>query len=75
MRRLFARSERARFGFFLGTRIASWPAAERAGYRWGLVPRWRAFAQRATWGELGYALARLPVSVVTFALTQRRVGA
>ncbi len=64
----FARSERARFGLFLGTRIASWPADGRAGYRWGLVPRRGMFAQRATWGELGYALARLPVSIVTFAL-------
>jgi signal transduction histidine kinase len=65
----FARFERARFGFFLGTRIAAWPAAARAGYRWGLVPRWGMFVQRATWGELGYALLRLPVSVVTFALS------
>ena len=65
----FARFERHRFGFFLGTRIVSWPAAERAGYRWVLVPRRRMFVQRATWGEVGYALLRLPVSVVTFALT------
>ncbi|HMD94784.1 MAG TPA: sensor domain-containing protein [Trebonia sp.] len=65
----FARFERARFGFFLGTRIAAWPAGTRAGYRWGLVPRWGMFVQRATWGELGYALLRLPVSVVTFALS------
>ena len=27
------------------------------------------FVQRATWGELGYALLRLPVSVVAFALS------
>jgi signal transduction histidine kinase len=65
----FARFERARFGFFLGTRIAAWPAGARAGFRWGLVPRWGMFVQRATWSELGYALLRLPVSVVTFALT------
>ena len=64
----FARFERARFGLFLGTRIASWPAPASAGYRWGLVPRRGMFAQRATWGELGYALARLPVSIVMFAL-------
>jgi signal transduction histidine kinase len=65
----FARFERGRFGFFLGTRIASWPAAARAGYRWGLVPRRRMYAERATWGEIGYAVARLPVSVVTFAVS------
>ena len=65
----FARFERARFGFFLGTRIVSWPASARAGYRWGLVPRRRMYAERATWGELGYALARLPVSVITVLLS------
>jgi signal transduction histidine kinase len=65
----FARFERARFGLFLGTRIAAWPAGARAGFRWGLVPRWGMFVQRATWAELGYALLRLPVSVVTFALS------
>jgi signal transduction histidine kinase len=65
----FARFERARFGFFLGTRIVSWPASARAGYRWGLVPRRRMYAERATWGELGYALARLPVSVIAVVLS------
>ena len=61
--------ERVRFGFFLGTRIVAWPASARAGYRWGLVPRRRMYAERATWGELGYALARLPVSVITVLLS------
>jgi signal transduction histidine kinase len=60
--------ERARFGFLLGARIAALPAAARAGYRFWLVPRWRAYAQRATWGEVGYALARLPVSLVFYAV-------
>ncbi len=64
----FARFERARFGFFLGARIAPWPAAARAGYRWGLVPRQGKLTERATWGALGCALARLPVSVVMFAV-------
>ena len=61
----FARAERARFALLLGVRIPAWPAAARAGYRWGLVPRWRMFTERATWGEIGYALLRLPVSAVT----------
>jgi signal transduction histidine kinase len=64
----FARAERARFGFFLGARIPAWPApgsAGRAGYRWGIIPRWRMWTEGATWAELGYALLRLPVSVVT----------
>jgi signal transduction histidine kinase len=67
--RLLAGFERARFALFLGTRIGSWPAAARGGYRWGLVPRWRVFRERATWSEVGYALARLPVSVVATALS------
>jgi signal transduction histidine kinase len=65
----FARFERARFALFLGTRIVSWPADARGGYRWGLVPRWRVFRDRATWGEIGCALARLPVSLVTAAIS------
>jgi signal transduction histidine kinase len=64
-----ARFERARFALFLGARIASWPAAARGGYRWGLVPRRRVYTERATWGEVGYALVRLPASMVTAALT------
>jgi signal transduction histidine kinase len=59
-----ARFERARFALLLGAAIPAWPASARAGFRWGLVPRIRAFRERATWGELGYAIARLPVSLV-----------
>jgi signal transduction histidine kinase len=65
----FARFERARFGFLLGTRIVAWPAESRAGYRYWIVPRWRAYRERASLGEVGYALLRLPVSLVTYALT------
>ena len=61
----FAHAERARFGFLLGVRIPAWPAQDRAGYRWGIVPRWRMLIQRATWSEIGYTLLRLPVSAVT----------
>jgi signal transduction histidine kinase len=61
----YARAERARFALLLGVRIPAWPAGARAGYRWGLVPRWRMFTERATWSEIGYALLRLPVSAVT----------
>src|ERR1700689_1865103 len=61
----FGRGERARFALLLGVRIPAWPAGSRAGYRWGLVPRWRLFTERATWGEIGYALLRLPGSAVT----------
>ena len=60
----FASAERARFAFLLGVRIPAWPAGSRAGYRWGVVPRWRLFTERATWGDIGYALLRLPVSSV-----------
>jgi signal transduction histidine kinase len=55
--------ERARFELLVGVRIPAWPAASRAGFRWGIVPRWHTLADRATWQELGYALLRFPVSV------------
>jgi signal transduction histidine kinase len=56
--------ERGRFRFFLDADIRRWPAAERAGYRWLLIPRRRAYRDRATWRELGYVLLRLPVTCV-----------
>jgi signal transduction histidine kinase len=68
----FAHAERARFGLLLGVRIPAWPAADsagRAGYRWGIVPRWRMFTERATWGELGYALLRCPISWVAVTIS------
>jgi signal transduction histidine kinase len=67
--RLLGQFERARFALLLGVRIPAWPASARAGYRWLLVPRVRALRERATWGEIGYALARLPVSLVTAVTT------
>ncbi len=65
----FAAAERARLAFMLGVPIPAWPAKSRAGYRWGLVPRWRMLAQRASWGELGYGLLRLPVSAVALTVS------
>jgi signal transduction histidine kinase len=65
----FAEAERARVGLMLGTRIPAWPTGSRAGYRWYVVPYWRKFAERATWGEIGYALLRLPVSAVAATLS------
>jgi signal transduction histidine kinase len=67
----FAVAERIRVGLMLGTPIPAWPAGNRAGYRWGIVPHWRMLTERATWGEIGCALLRLPVSAVamTFSLT------
>ena len=62
----FARAERARFAFFTGVRIPAWPAPGspgRAGYRWGIIPRWKMWKEPETWAEIGYALLRLPVSV------------
>jgi signal transduction histidine kinase len=60
----FAVAERARIALMLGTPIPGWPAGSRAGYRWGIVPRRRMLTERATWGEIGYSLLRLPVSAV-----------
>jgi signal transduction histidine kinase len=62
-----ARGERARFAFFLGARIPAWPAEGRAGYRWGVIPRLRTLRDRATWGEIGYALLRPLFSAVAVA--------
>src|SRR5579871_5825795 len=60
----FAVAERARVALMLGVGIPAWPAENRSGYRWGIVPRWQVFRERATWGEIGYSLLRLPVSAV-----------
>ena len=65
----FAVAERARIGLMLGARIPAWPGGSRAGYRWYVVPRWRTLTQRATWGEIGYSLLRLPVSAVALTLS------
>ncbi len=65
----FARAERARFAFLAGAVIPAWPAQNRAGYRWGVIPRWRAFSERATWAEIGYGLLRLPFSAVALTLS------
>jgi signal transduction histidine kinase len=66
---LYATAERARLDLMLGVRIPAWPAEARAGYRWVIIPRWRMLAERATWGEIGYGLLRLPVSAVAATLS------
>jgi signal transduction histidine kinase len=65
----FAVAERARIALMLGTPIPAWPAGSRAGYRWGIVPRRRTLTERATWGEIGYSLLRMPVSAVAATLS------
>jgi len=63
----FAQAERARFALLAGVRIPAWPSPsspDRAGFRWGIIPRWRTWTQSATWAEIGYSLLRLPVSAV-----------
>jgi signal transduction histidine kinase len=65
----FALAERARIALMLGVRVPAWPAGSRAGYRWGIVPRWRTLTERATWGEIGYGLLRFPVSAVAATLS------
>jgi signal transduction histidine kinase len=66
---LYATAERARLDLMLGVQIPAWPAESRAGYRWGIIPRWRTLTERATWGEIGYGLLRLPVSAVAATLS------
>ena len=65
----YATAERARLDLMLGVRIPAWPAEARAGYRWGIIPRWRTLTERASWGEIGYGLLRLPVSAVAATLS------
>jgi signal transduction histidine kinase len=61
--------ERARFNLLLGRELPSWPADPRRGYWWKIVPTTSMMATRATWGEISYAVLRLPASVIAFTLT------
>ena len=65
----FARAERARFAFLAGAAIPAWPVQNRAGYRWGIIPRWRTFTEKETWAEIGYGMLRLPFSAVALTLS------
>jgi len=66
---LYGTAERARLDLMLGVRIPAWPAEARAGYRWGIIPRWRTLTERAARGEIGYGLLRLPFSAVAATLS------
>jgi signal transduction histidine kinase len=60
--------ERARFAL-LGRELPRWPVDPRRGY-WGkIVPTMSMMRTRATWGEISYAVLRLPASVAAFTLT------
>ncbi|HEY7015653.1 MAG TPA: sensor domain-containing protein [Streptosporangiaceae bacterium] len=64
----FARAERARFALLLGERIPD-PAAYRPLSAEGWWPRLRRYlAARTTWQHFGYALLRLPLSVLQFVI-------
>ncbi|HEY6496327.1 MAG TPA: sensor domain-containing protein, partial [Trebonia sp.] len=65
----FAAVERARFKLLLGRELRRWPADPRRGYWWKIVPTRSMMATRATWGEISYAVLRLPASVIAFTLT------
>jgi signal transduction histidine kinase len=64
-----ARFERGRFALLLDRHIPGWPKDEQPGFRWLVVPRRTAWSKRATWGQIGYGLLRLPVSVLTSVTT------
>jgi signal transduction histidine kinase len=63
-----ARVERARFAL-LGRELPRWPADPRRGYWRKIVPTMSMMQSRATWGEVGYALLRLPAGLAAFVLT------
>jgi signal transduction histidine kinase len=65
----FARAERARFAVTLGEQIPGWPAGTRSGYRMRLLPRLAKLSERATWREVGYAVARGPLSAAAAFVT------
>ncbi|HVT71125.1 MAG TPA: sensor domain-containing protein, partial [Trebonia sp.] len=62
-------AESMRFATLLGREVRRWPADPRRGYRWYIVPTMSMMASRATWGEIGYAVLRLPASVIAVSLT------
>jgi signal transduction histidine kinase len=64
----FAAVERARFGL-LGVRIPDWPADDKRGYRWLLIPKRVTLTGRATRGRALHGVLRLPLSVLAFTLT------
>lgn len=65
----FACVERARFALFLGRELPRWPADPRRGYWWKIVPTTSMMQTRATWGEVGYAVLRLPASMAAATVT------
>jgi signal transduction histidine kinase len=72
----FAAVERGRFALLLGARVPAWPADPARGYRFLLIPKRAALLGRATLGREAYAVASLPVSLVTalLALTVWSIG-
>lgn len=62
-------AERLRFATLLGREIPRWPADPRRRYWWGIIATPSMMSTRATWGEIGYAVLRLPASVIAVALT------
>jgi signal transduction histidine kinase len=64
-----AAAERRRFALLLGRDLAGWPADPRRGYWWKIIPTTEMMRNRITWGEIGYAVLRLPASVAAFTLT------
>ncbi len=61
--------ERARFALLTGRDLPRWPADARPGYRWKIVPTMSMMQSRATWGEVSYAVLRLPAGLAAFAVT------
>jgi signal transduction histidine kinase len=65
----FARFERGRQALLLDRRLPRWPDAPEPAYWWWVIPTTRSMRTRRAWGPVGYAVLRLPVSLVFFSLT------
>jgi signal transduction histidine kinase len=60
-----AAAERYRFAVLLGCGLPKWPPDPRGRFRWLVIPRRSTLAGSLTMRRAGYALLRLPASVLT----------
>jgi signal transduction histidine kinase len=71
----FAAFERRRITLLLDRQLPPWPADPRRGYWWKIVPTTEMMRRRATWGEISYAVLRMPFSLIAVLVTVLLWGA